>query len=66
VVRFRFAVLIWLAFFAIVAVPLAVNVAFGQTTQTAVDYVSGDAENAPDGGEATPQGIPVDCPGGPT
>ncbi|MEM3578532.1 MAG: hypothetical protein QXX51_08860 [Candidatus Bathyarchaeia archaeon] len=64
--RFRVSLLIWLAFFAFVAVPLAVNVAFGQTTQTTVDYVSYDAEPAADGGEATPQGIPIDCPGGPT
>lgn len=64
--RFKASVLIWLAFFAFVAVPLAVNVAFAQTTQTTVDSVSYDVEPVADGGEVTPQGIPIDCPGGPT
>lgn len=64
--RFRASALIWLALFAFVAVPLTVNVVFAQTTQATVDFASYDAEPVADGGEVTPQGIPIDCPGGPT
>jgi hypothetical protein len=64
--NFRTSALILFVLFAFVAMPLAVNIVFAQPTQAPIDFTSYDSEPTADGGETTPQGIPIDCPGGPT